>query len=72
MSNAEALFNIADFMVLSSRREGLPYVLLEAASIGKPHIATDVGGVAEFITDGESGVIVPPGDPEKLADAIRI
>ena len=69
--NVEALFNVADFMVLSSKQEGLPYVLMEAASIGKPHIATDVGGVSEFIIHGETGMLVPPSDPEKLADAIK-
>jgi L-malate glycosyltransferase len=70
-SNVEALFNVADFMVLSSIREGLPYVILEAASIGKPHIATNVGGVPEFVIHGETGVLVPPSNPEKLADAIK-
>ena len=69
--NVEALFNIADFMVLSSVREGLPYVIMEAASIGKPHIATDVGGVSEFVIQGETGILVPPSDPAKLADAIK-
>jgi len=68
--DVETLFNVADFMVLSSKREGLPYVLIEAASIGKPHIATDVGGVSEFVVDGETGILVPPSDPQKLADAI--
>jgi len=70
LADVEALFNVADFMVLSSVREGLPYVLLEAASIGKAHIATDVGGVAEFILNGKTGVLVPPKDPPALADAI--
>ena len=69
--SVEALFNIADFMVLSSVREGLPYVIMEAASIGKPHIATDVGGVSEFVIQGETGVLVPPSDPAKFADAIK-
>ena len=69
--SVEALFNVADFMVLSSKREGLPYVLMEAASIGKPHIATDVGGVSEFIIHGETGILVPPSDPERLAAAIK-
>lgn len=71
MFNVEALFNIADFMVLSSMREGLPFVILEAASLSKPHIATYVGGVSEFIVDGETGILIPPGDPNKLADAIK-
>jgi|GEM_PF-1141196 len=69
--DVEALFNVADFMVLSSKREGLPYVLIEAASIGKPHIATDVGGVSEFVIPGETGILVPPNNPQKLGDAIQ-
>jgi glycosyltransferase involved in cell wall biosynthesis len=71
MSNVEALINVAEFMVLSSVREGFPYILLEAASIGKPHIATDVGGVSEFIVDGETGILIPPSDPGKFADTIQ-
>ena len=44
---------------------------MEAASIGKPHIATDVGGVSEFIIHGETGILVPPSDPEKVTAAIK-
>ena len=69
--DVETLFNLTDFMVMSSIREGLPYVLMEAASIGKPHIATDVGGVSEFILNGETGILVPPSDPGALAVAIE-
>ncbi len=69
--NVEALFSAAEFMVLTSIREGLPYVLMEAASLGKPHIATDVGGVSEFVVHGETGILVPPRNPQKLSDAIR-
>jgi glycosyltransferase involved in cell wall biosynthesis len=59
-------------MVLNSRdSEGFPFVILEAASIGKMHIGTTVGGIPEFIKDGETGILVPPGNPEALAVAIR-
>ncbi|HTR80095.1 MAG TPA: glycosyltransferase family 4 protein [Bacteroidota bacterium] len=68
--NVEALFNVSDFMVLSSIREGLPYTILEAASLAKPHIATEVGSVPEFILNGETGILVPPKNPAKLAAAI--
>jgi glycosyltransferase involved in cell wall biosynthesis len=67
---AEKVFTIADFCVLSSLREGFPLVLLEAASIGKPYIATDVGGVAEFIEQGKNGILVPPNDTGALTEAI--
>jgi glycosyltransferase involved in cell wall biosynthesis len=62
--------NIADFFVLSSLQEGLPYALLEAASLSKPHVATNVGGVGEFIRNGETGLLVPPSAPKELAAAI--
>lgn len=56
--------------ILPSYHEGLPTTLLEAMSCGIPAIATDVAGSAEVITDGETGLLVPPRDPKKLADAI--
>jgi glycosyltransferase involved in cell wall biosynthesis len=66
----EEVFNIAEFCILSSVREGFPLVLLEAASIGKPYIATDVGGVAEFIDYNKNGFLVPPNDSSALTKAI--
>ncbi|HSQ22750.1 MAG TPA: glycosyltransferase family 4 protein, partial [Coriobacteriia bacterium] len=60
----------ADVFVLSSRWEGLPYVVLEAMSFGLPVVSTRVDGIPEAVTDGESGLLVPPGDPESLASAI--
>lgn len=59
-----------DVFVLSSRYEGLPYALLEAMAYAKPIVATRVPGIEELITDGETGLIVPPGNPEALATAI--
>lgn len=64
-----ALMNAADAFVLSSAVEGLPVVLLEAAASGLPAVASDAGGVREIITDGETGFVVPPGDPAALAAA---
>lgn len=60
----------ARLFVLSSRYEGMPNALLEAMAQGLPAVATAVGGVAEVMTDGEAGVIVPPEDPAALAGAI--
>ena len=60
-----------DAVVLASRdREALPTVLIEAALLGRPLVATDVGGVREIIADGRTGLVVPPGDPAPLAAAI--
>ncbi|HTP13895.1 MAG TPA: glycosyltransferase family 4 protein [Bacteroidota bacterium] len=70
-TNVADIFNVADFGVLSSLREGgTVYVNLEAASLEKPHIATNVGGIPEFIEDRVTGMLVPPRSPERLADAI--
>lgn len=61
---------ISDVIVMASVREGLPYVLLEALALAKPVVATRVGGVPELIQDGETGLLVPPKHPERLAEAI--
>jgi glycosyltransferase involved in cell wall biosynthesis len=66
----ENIFNISDFCVLTSDREGFPLVLLEAASIGKPYIATNVGGIAEFIVDRKEGILIEPNDIYALKKAI--
>jgi glycosyltransferase involved in cell wall biosynthesis len=60
----------ATIYVLPSYYEGLPTTLLEAMSCGIPSIATDVEGSSELITDGETGLLVPPRDPKRLAEAI--
>jgi glycosyltransferase involved in cell wall biosynthesis len=59
-----------DAVVLSSDNEGTPVVLIEAMAAGCPVVATHVGGVPDIITDGETGRIVPPRDPEALASAL--
>lgn len=64
------LMNAADAFLLSSAWEGLPMVLLEAAAVGLPIVATEVGGNAEVVREGISGFLVPPGDHQALAGAM--
>ncbi len=61
----------ADVFVLSSHAEPLGVVSMEAMSMEVATIATDAGGVGEIMTDGKDGLLVPPGDAEALADALR-
>jgi len=49
--------------------EGLPYVLLEAAALERPVIATDVDGIKEMIENDRTGILVPPDKPDELAGA---
>ena len=55
---------------LSGDRDGLPTVLLEAMALGTPCVATDVTGIPEVVRDGETGLLVPEQNPERLASAL--
>ncbi len=60
-----------DAFVQSSHTEGLPNVLLEAAAACVPVVATNVGGTAEVVVHGETGLLVPPGDADALAEGLK-
>jgi len=69
-AEVEALFKAADVVVLpyhSATQSGVTHV---AYALGVPVITTDVGGLAETVQPGESGLVVPPGDPAALAAAV--
>ena len=60
----------ANVLVVSSDNEGTPVAAIEAMAAGCPVIATRVGGVPDLITDRQTGTLVPPGEPELLAQAL--
>jgi glycogen synthase len=64
------LLAAVDATVLGSSWENFPHVLVESLAVGTPVIASRVGGVVEIVSDGENGLLVPPGDPAALAAAI--
>lgn len=63
-----ALLNCADVSVLTSDWEGCSNVIMESMALGKPVIATDVGGNSELVVHGETGYLIPPGDVNALAE----
>lgn len=60
----------SDVLVIPSRYDSYSLVMLEAASLGTPTVAFDVGGNSEFLEPGRSGILVPPDDVERLAGAV--
>jgi glycosyltransferase involved in cell wall biosynthesis len=66
-----AVFAACDVVVLASEHEGLPLSVLEAMALGRPVVASNVGGLAELIDDGISGLLVAPRNVDALTSAIR-
>lgn len=69
-SDVADLINAADIVCLTSDFEGLPVTALEAMALSRPLVATRVGGIPEAVTEGRTGKLVPPGDPEAFAEAL--
>ncbi len=69
-SEVGELLRTSRALVLPSFAEGLPVVLMESFAMGRPVVATWVAGIPELVRGGSSGWLVPPGDVERLADAI--
>jgi len=64
------ILSVLDVLALASLNEAVGRVLLEAGAVGKPVVATAVGGVPEIIKDNETGILVPSGDPAAMAQAV--
>jgi glycosyltransferase involved in cell wall biosynthesis len=60
-----------DAVCMASLSEALPFAILEAASYARPILATAVGGMASLLEDGVTALLVPPRDPDALAQGLR-
>ena len=67
----EAVYYGSEIIALSSDNEGTPVCLIEALACGRAVVATEVGGVADVLENGRFGVLVPPGQIEPFAAALR-
>jgi len=66
----EPIYADLDLAVLSSLNEGTPLSLIEAMAAGLPVVATHVGGIPDLVTDGKTGLLVPPKDPIAMSRAM--
>lgn len=71
-SDMGAAYSDLDLVVMSSRNEGTPVALIEAAAASVAVVSTDVGGVRSVVLEDESGLLVPPQDSDALATAIQV
>lgn len=65
------VMSVFDIFVLPSLNEGMGRVIVEAMAAGKPVVASKTGGIPDLVIDGETGILVEPGDSEGLAEAIN-
>jgi glycosyltransferase involved in cell wall biosynthesis len=70
-SDTQALYQAMDVFALSSLREGLPNVLLEAMALEVPVVATRIAGIPRLVANGESGLLVEPGAVDELTRALE-
>ncbi len=70
-SDATEMLRELDMLILPSLTEGTPMVILEAMAAGVPVIASDVGGIGEIIEDSRTGLLIKPGDPGAIVEAIN-
>lgn len=71
LHDLKAVYSDMDVLVIASRNEGTPVSVIEALSAGVPVVSTAVGGVPDLLHGGDYGRLVPAGDPDTLAAAVR-
>lgn len=64
------VYRAVDIQVHASTGESLPNAIIEGMSLGKPAVVTAVAGIPSMVSDGQTGLVVPPGDPAALANAL--
>jgi glycosyltransferase involved in cell wall biosynthesis len=69
--DAMKIIKSSQVVIVPSRMESLPTTVKEAFYLNVPVVATNVGGIPELISDNNTGLLVPPENPEKLADAVN-
>lgn len=70
LEDTDRLYAAGDIVALTSLSETFPYALTQGARLGKAAVATAVGGVPALIRHGETGLLIPPKDPQALAEAL--
>ncbi len=68
--DAAEILDLFDILVLPSLNEGMGKVLVEGMALGKPIVASSVGGIIDLVKNGENGILVPPRDSDALGNAI--
>ena len=68
---AADLFVLGCEVAANGDRDGIPNVLIESMAMGVPVVATDISAIPELVVDGQTGLLVPAGRPDKLADAMQ-
>lgn len=71
-ANASSYLSLFDIFTLTSVKEGMPYVILEAGLAGLPVVASNVGGIEEIIENGKSGILVEPKNVEQIVTALDV
>ncbi|TFG81586.1 MAG: glycosyltransferase, partial [Erysipelotrichales bacterium] len=69
-SDVATVLSAFDVFAFPSLNEGMGKAIVEAMAMGKPVIASDVGGIPDLVVHGENGLLVPPADSEALANAV--